>query len=62
MPELPNRVAGSKRHRCVVAPGAGGLPVRAVADHVRAFERATRPELVRNAQRVANGKSVDAVA
>ncbi len=62
MPELPNRVAGSKRHRCVVAPGAGGLPMRAVADHVGAFERATRPELVGNAQRVADGEPIDAVA
>lgn len=61
-PKLSNRVAGSKRHGRVIAPGAGGLPVRAVADHVGAFERATRPELVGNAQRVADGKSIDAVA
>ena len=62
VPELPNRVAGSKCHRCVVAPGAGGLPMRAVADHVRAFERAAAPELVGNAQRVADGEPIDAVA
>ena len=62
MPELPNRVAGGKRHRCVVAPSAGGLPMRAVADHVRAFERAAGPELVGNAQRVADGKPVNTVA
>ena len=62
MPELPNRVTGSKRHRCVVAPGAGGLPMRAIANHVGAFERAAGPELVGNAQRVADGKPIDAVA
>ena len=62
MTELPNRVAGSKRHRCVVAPGASGLPMRAVADHVGTFERAAGPELVRNAQSVADGKPIDAVA
>lgn len=62
VPELPNRVAGGKRHRRVVAPGAGGLPMRAVADHVGAFERAARHKLVWNAQRVANGKPVDTVA
>ena len=62
VPELPNRVTGSKHHGRVVAPGAVGLPMRAVADHVRAFERAAGPKLVRNAQRVADGKPIDAVA
>ena len=32
VPKLPNRVAGSKCHRCVVAPGAGGLSMRAVEE------------------------------
>lgn len=62
VPKFPNRVAGSKRHGRVIAPGAGGLLVCAVADHVGAFERATRPELVGNAQRVADGEPIDAVA
>ena len=62
MPEFPNRVTGSKRHRCIIALGAGGLPMRAVVDHVGTFERAAGPELVRNAQSVADGKPVDAVA
>ena len=36
--------------------------MRALADRVRAFERATRSELVGNAQRVADGKPIDAIA
>lgn len=62
VPKLPYRVAGSKRHGSVIAPGAGGLLVRAVAGHVGAFERAARHKLVWNAKRVADGKPIDAVA
>lgn len=56
MPDLPNRVTSGKRHGRVIAPGAGGLPMRAVANHVGAFERAAGPELVGNAQRVTDGE------
>ncbi len=55
-------VAGCERHGGVVAPGAGGLVVRAVPHHARALERAAGAELVRHAERVAHGLAVDAVA
>ena len=55
-------VAGRERHGGVVAPGAGGLVVRSVPRHARALERASGAELVRHAERVAHGLSVDAVA
>ena len=55
-------VAARERHGGVVTPSAGGLVVRAVPRHARALERAAGAELVRHAEGVAHGLSVDAVA
>jgi hypothetical protein len=51
-----------ERHGGVVAPGAGGLAVRAVPRHARALERAAGAELAWHAEGVAHGLSVDAAA
>ena len=60
-PQLTEAVADRERHRRVVAPRARRLVVAAVADHVRAAERAPRTELVRNAQCVGHRLAVDSV-
>ena len=61
-PQLTIAVAYGEHHRGVVAPGAGRLAVRPVADHPRALEGAAGAELERHAERVADGLPVYAVA
>ncbi len=55
---IQQRVKRGERHGGVVAPCAGRLIMRAVADHRAAMKCAAHLELVRHAQRIRDGKAV----